>query len=165
MTRPNPADSPEQLASAASLLSATVDALGKKLDVSERQIKQTERQLRRNKIVNKVLGAMIAAIIFVIIGLIYVDVQLNHSNKHQKSEIACITDWANKITDRTTALGDLANNRTNALDQLIREIVDPSHQTKADFQKAIKIYLDASNAYNQGLLKNPIPPKPTFRCN
>jgi hypothetical protein len=83
--------------------------------------------------------------------------------QHAKSLASCLSKWADDSTSRSAVLTRLANERTNALDDLIRAV--PSARTNPEhFHLDVVLYIIASDAYKKALMSHPIPAPPKVRC-
>lgn len=88
------------------------------------------------------------------------------SDEHEQSDdlansLLCIGAWANNYTIRAERIAKLDDDRSSALDALVRSIPTRS---ATQFEKALKVYLKASDAYDQAIKNNPIPQAPHFAC-
>ena len=84
-----------------------------------------------------------------------------HATRKASHVSACVTEWANATSERSSLLSGLALARTTSLDHLIRDVANrsPSH-----FRRDLRRYIAASNAYNRGLEDHPPPAPPRIRC-
>lgn len=77
--------------------------------------------------------------------------------------VACVQEWADQVTERTQALSELANARTNALDELLRVVYFSPGDEGLAFQRLAE-YVRVSNEYRQAVQKSPVPPSPQLSC-
>jgi hypothetical protein len=83
-------------------------------------------------------------------------------NDRQEDFISCVSQWGTDSTERTETLTDLSQERTAALDRLIRAV---AQQDPELFRGRITEYIATSDAYEAALEDNPIPEAPDLRCN
>jgi type II secretory pathway pseudopilin PulG len=81
--------------------------------------------------------------------------------REQERIIECTQAWGDASVERTTLLGGLAGDRTDALDRLVRAVAS---QDEEQFAMALAAYLAASDAYRDALVANPVPEPPSLRC-
>jgi hypothetical protein len=81
----------------------------------------------------------------------------------QLDDLRCIAEWATAQTAASQRRLDATNQRTTALDDLVRTVADP-RRTPAEFTKALQAYITASDEYNAEVKKSPIPTSPQFTC-
>lgn len=79
----------------------------------------------------------------------------------QKSDLKCVTDWANQSAARSDRILNLSTAKNVATDDLFRAVA--AKDAKA-FDKALSEYLAASNDYNNALKANPLPSSPQLQC-
>jgi hypothetical protein len=81
--------------------------------------------------------------------------------REQVRIIECTQAWGDASMARTTVLGDLSADRTDALDRLVRAVAS---QDEEQFAMALASYLAASDAYRDALTAHPVPEPPSLRC-
>jgi hypothetical protein len=82
-------------------------------------------------------------------------------DREQVRIIECTQAWGDASMARTTVLGDLSADRTDALDRLVRAVAS---QDEEQFAMALASYLAASDAYRDALIAHPVPEPPSLRC-
>src|ERR1043166_7491489 len=86
-----------------------------------------------------------------------------HATQHVNDTASCISGWANATTNRNALLLRLSTERTDRLDQLIRDVVDLP-RSRAKFRVDLFLYIDASDHYRAAVKSHPIPEPPSVRC-
>lgn len=80
----------------------------------------------------------------------------------EKSDLQCVTDWANATAARSDRILSLSNAKNAAADDVFRAV---AAKNAGAFTAALSRYLAASNAYNIALKAHPLPPSPQLACN
>jgi hypothetical protein len=88
--------------------------------------------------------------------------QLATTQAQLRALLDCIQKWAAATTDRTSALAEAANAKSDALDRLLRDAFTGAAQARLAADG--RAYIHASDAYNQALRQHPIPRPPQLHC-
>lgn len=85
--------------------------------------------------------------------------------------LVCVSDWANKTTERTSLLTGVNLERQNKLDILIRDFTlagstDPKVKARlrVTFFAHLKEYVSVSDQYKKLVKNHPIPKSPKLAC-
>lgn len=115
---------------------------------------------------------LVVLVLFALIGFALA----REGNQSQKNKelAACLSQNQTMLINRTDALAGLNNTRSDALDQLLRDVgkdtAHPATTKKAQaaqektFQDDLRAYIRASNRYKHGLKAHPVPPSPKVQC-
>jgi hypothetical protein len=77
--------------------------------------------------------------------------------------VQCVQDWADATANRTQKLSTASNERSRALDILIRSIL-PAQKDPNVFYVALENYIASSNEFNRIAQELPVPESPVAVC-
>jgi hypothetical protein len=143
----DPIEVANRLADAVDRLRDDVADLAKKWELKEKSEKRWHRLSLAVAASSVVTLALVVAIVF--------------SIRYSTHQAACVRDYTNASAARTNILTPASQNRTDALDELIRTL--PTGD-KAAFQRKLLAYLKASDTYQNLAQTNPPPLAPRFTC-
>jgi hypothetical protein len=109
-----------------------------------------------------VMKSIVAGYLILAIGVVLGLALSYHASQRAKRNAACLSAWADETSARTAFLLTRSTERTDRLDVVIRDVA--SRSTRAKFDRDIRRYVVASDAYRDAVKHHPPPKPPSVRC-